>query len=287
MAHLSEHRRRQIEMHRQVADMYRRRARLPWAQEFQEERNRLLVSLGPDRRAARVLDLGCGTGILLGRLSERYRLVVGLDLSHEMLLGFDPTTTAPGAHVGLVRGDMTTLPFADRSVDLVFCRSALHHMDDEIGVLREVRRVLRPGGRLVVGEPANDNPLFRLARFVARRLPSFGKTHTIDRAYTRKQLRALFDAAGLEVRREVRFGFVAYALLDNPDLVPVLSWLPVAWANGVARALRSLDRLLARLPVVRSLSWYVLLDVRPREEGTARSVADHEMEAARHVESGR
>ena len=55
-------------------------------------------------------------------------------------------------HVALVRGDMTSLPCRAGSFDLVLCRSALHHMEDEVGVLSEIRRVLAPGGSLVLGE---------------------------------------------------------------------------------------------------------------------------------------
>lgn len=261
MAGLSDHARSQVEMHRNVAEMYRRRAGYPFADAFQNERNELFLALAPVREDALALDLGCGTGVMLDTLAARYRRLVGLDLSAEMLEGYDGSRLPPGRAVRLVRGDMTTLPFASGRFDVVVCRSALHHMDDEVAVLREMARVLAPGGSVVLGEPANDNLLTRAARAWVRRRPSYGKIHTIDRAYTRAQLRALLSAAGLVVRRERRFGFVAYPLCDNPDLVPVLKHLPAPLASGLAAALRALDRLLARVPLVRSQSWYTLLEV--------------------------
>ena len=261
MAGLSDHARSQVEMHRNVAEMYRRRAGYPFADAFQNERNELFLALAPAQEDALALDLGCGTGVMLDTLAARYRRLVGLDLSAEMLEGYDGSGLPPGRAVRLVRGDMTTLPFASGRFDVVVCRSALHHMDDEVGVLREMARVLAPGGSVVLGEPANDNLLTRAARAWVRRRPSYGKIHTIDRAYTRAQLRALLSAAGLVVRRERRFGFVAYPLCDNPDLVPVLKHLPAPLASGLAAALRALDRLLARIPLVRSQSWYTLLEV--------------------------
>ena len=261
MAGLSDHARSQVEMHRNVAEMYRRRAGYPFADAFQNERNELFLALAPAREDALALDLGCGTGVMLDTLAARYRRLVGLDLSAEMLEGYDGSRLPPGRAVRLVRGDMTTLPFASGRFDVVVCRSALHHMDDEVAVLREMARVLAPGGSVVLGEPANDNLLTRAARAWVRRRPSYGKIHTIDRAYTRAQLRALLSAAGLVVRRERRFGFVAYPLCDNPDLVPVLKHLPAPLASGLAAALRALDRLLARVPLVRSQSWYTLLEV--------------------------
>jgi len=215
----------------------------------------------PLRRDMNALDYGCGTGLLLSRLAGRYRQVIGLDLSTEMLEGCER-----GAGVRLVRGDMAALPFAEGSMAVVFCRSALHHVDDEIAVLHQIARVLEPGGRLILAEPANDNPLARAARAWVKRRPSYGKLHTIDRAFTRAQLRRLLDAAGFEVRRERRFGYLAYPLCDNPDLVPVLKMLP--FASAVGAGLRAIDRLLAAIPVVRTQSWYSILEVGRRGERT-------------------
>ncbi len=272
MAGLSEHTREQIALHRQVAHMYRRRSAYPFAEAFQDERNAILMSLAPARPApgpagtaatdvpaaatVRALDLGCGTGITIDLLVERYGEAVGVDVSQEMLDGYQ---RGPDSPVELVRADMAALPFLEGRFDVVVCRSALHHMDDEVGVLSEICRVLAPDGSLILGEPANDNVLTRAARWWVRRRPSFGKLHTIDRAYTRRQLRELLEQAGLEVRREQRFGFIAYPLCDNPDLVPVLKLLP--FAGGIAAALRAVDRLLARIPVVKNQSWYTMLEV--------------------------
>lgn len=262
MSGMSDKARHEKAMHEQVAEMYRRRDAHRFAADFQRERNDILMSLTPTARDAVALDLGCGTGITLLDLSERYDRVVGVDLSREMLAGFDPARVAPGRSVSIAQADMAALPLRSGSIDLVLCRSALHHMDDEVGVLAEACRVLKPDGRLVLGEPANDNVVTRLARWWVRRRPSYGKVHTIDRAYTQRQLRELLAAADLEVEREVRFGFVAYPLCDNPDLVPVLKWLPFSTAIGAA--LRAVDRGLSRVPLVRTQSWYTMLQVRRR-----------------------
>lgn len=262
MAGLTEHRKDQIEMHREVAAMYKRRAALRFAEEFQQERNDILLALAPRDGVRRAIDLGCGTGLMLHRLAERFPVVAGVDISHEMLTGFDASRAPNGAHVGLARGDMAALPLAGDSFGVVLCRSALHHMDDEVAVLTEVCRILAPDGRLILGEPANDFPVFRLARWWVRRRPSFGKIHTIDRAYTRAQMRSMLERAGLKVTREVRFGFIAYVLCDNPDLVPVLKKLPAGLALGISRALRKLDALLARVPLIKNWSWYTMIEAR-------------------------
>jgi len=268
MTGLSEHARDQVEMHRSVAEMYRRRAGYPFADAFQEERNGLLLELAPDRPLGRALDLGCGTGVMLDRLGQRYPRVTGLDISQEMLEGFDLSALRPGLAVTLLRGDMGALPLRTASFDVIVCRSALHHMEDEHAVLAEIARVLKPDGRLVLGEPANDNVLTRAARAFVRRRPSYGKIHTIDRAYTRRQLRDLLTGAGLRVVREVRFGFLAYPLCDNPELVPVLKHLP--YTGAIAAALRAVDRGLSHVPLLRTQSWYTLLEV-ARADGAGRA----------------
>ena len=150
MSGLSEHARQQVELHRQVAHMYRRRSQWAWAEAFQEERNALLMDLVPARPQGVALDLGCGTGVMLDHLGRRFPRVLGLDLSQEMLEGFDLTRLRAGLTVSLLRGDMAALPLRTASVDVIVCRSALHHMDDEAGVLREIARVLEPGGLAVL-----------------------------------------------------------------------------------------------------------------------------------------
>lgn len=100
-----------------------------------------LLGTGPGR----CLDLACGTGINLHRLTEADWTVTGVDLSADQL-----RLARRRAPVGveLIQADATALPFADASFDAVAC--ALLHTDvaDFVAVCREAARVLAPGGRL-------------------------------------------------------------------------------------------------------------------------------------------
>lgn len=112
-----------------------------------------LAGLGPDGRA---LDVACGSGKLtaeLRRLAPR-GLVVGLDFSGEMLR----VAAAEAAGPGYVRGDGLRLPFRDGAFDGVTVAFGLRNFADPQRGLREMRRVLRPGGRAVVLEFVRPKP---------------------------------------------------------------------------------------------------------------------------------
>lgn len=108
----------------------------------------------------RALDVGCGTGVLAGRLARAGYVVVGLDPSQGMLdvmAETEPEVTG-------VRGDGAELPFADGEFDLVTTVAALHHIAEPAAVhstLGEMARVTRPGGRIVVWDHNPRNPYWR------------------------------------------------------------------------------------------------------------------------------
>ena len=108
-----------------------------------------------DTSYPRVLDAGCGTGIMLGWL-ERYskgRTVYGIDFSREAL-GFSRLR----GHKKLVQGDISNLPFPSDSFHLITCFDVLPHIpfDNALTALSELHRVLVPGGLLYIRVPANQ-----------------------------------------------------------------------------------------------------------------------------------
>lgn len=101
-------------------------------------------------REGRILDAGCGTGAILNRLGNR-KAHVGIDLSPDALA----FCRRRGLRA-LTRGDVGVLPFADGTFDAVISSSVLYHqwVPDVGQALVEVRRVLRPGGLLLLNLPA-------------------------------------------------------------------------------------------------------------------------------------
>ena len=113
---------------------------------------------------ADVLEIGCGTGLLLERVAEVSRSAVGVDLSPGMLQG------AVARGLDVVQADAVALPFASESFDLVFSFKVLAHIESIREALKEAARVTRPGGVMLL---EFYNPLS--LRYLAKRLAGPGQ----------------------------------------------------------------------------------------------------------------
>lgn len=113
-------------------------------------------------RGDKVLDLGCGFGRHAFEAARRGADVVALDAGHDEVLGVAATFAAmveagelaPGSlHAAAVQGDALHLPFPDDSFDRVICSEVLEHIPDDVAAMRELARVLRPGGTMAITVP--------------------------------------------------------------------------------------------------------------------------------------
>jgi ubiquinone/menaquinone biosynthesis C-methylase UbiE len=156
-----------------------------------------LLAWGAARRAERVLDVATGGGHTALAFAGIVRRVVAYDLTEPMLAAARAHTRARGAgNVEFVAGDADALPFRDESFDVVTCRTAAHHFGDVAAAVRQMHRVLRPGGSLllqdILGHDDADANAFIL-EVEKRRDPS----HV--RSYRAAQWKAFLRAAGLTV----------------------------------------------------------------------------------------
>ena len=159
--------------------------------------------LSPD---SRVLDLGCGRGGMVELFWQKVGLAAGMDPDARSL------TEHRAAGMSVVSGRGENIPFAADSFDLVVCIWVLEHLRSPETVLREVRRVLRPGGHFVFLTPNLRNPLLAFNR-LGRALPQlqrrlvprlYGRVEADTfpvqyRANTEGAIRSLAQRAGLEV----------------------------------------------------------------------------------------
>lgn len=109
----------------------------------------LLSDLYPRTGQLNILDIGCGTGAMLDELAP-FGSVVGADFSPEALR----FCRSRGSSYPLTRADVRRLPFADNTFDIVTAMDIVEHIDDDKAACAEVRRVLKPGGRLFATVPA-------------------------------------------------------------------------------------------------------------------------------------
>jgi len=124
-----------------------------------------------DHQNREVLDIGCGNGRLAIKLSEKARAVTGIDLD-EKLIDFASTYAESNGIGNLVFKTMsaTELKFESNSFDLVIMPWMVHMLKDRATALAEVKRVLRPGGQLIIFGLWGDCDYDRIARhFVSRR----------------------------------------------------------------------------------------------------------------------
>jgi ubiquinone/menaquinone biosynthesis C-methylase UbiE len=156
-----------------------------------------IVRAARPRPSDTALDVACGPGLLVCGLARRVRNATGIDLTPAMLEQARKTQAAQGlTNVSWDQGDVSAMPYEDGRFDIVTCRFAFHHFPAPLPILREMRRVCRPGGRVVVadsapvaGKDAAFNAMERL------RDPS----HT--RALPEEEMAALFTEGGLPAPR--------------------------------------------------------------------------------------
>ncbi|MFT4586980.1 MAG: SAM-dependent methyltransferase [Candidatus Binatia bacterium] len=158
---------------------------------------------------ASVLDAGCGFGGTLRQLSEQ-------DLELKLTgLNIDPrqihrarsqqvSVDESGVHIGHTCGDATEMPFADESFDAVLALELTCHFEERAPFFAEARRVLRPGGRLVVADYASSGPVKPLAAAVDFCLgPLFTRVYgRLNCKLTFNDYRRLTEAHGFEVARK-------------------------------------------------------------------------------------
>jgi len=142
---------------------------------------RALIEQVNARAGQHVLDLGCGTGTLTVALANRYpsAAITGLDADAEALAIAQGKAHSTGVLMNLTHGRAEALPFAEASFDRVVSSLFFHHLtlQQKAAVLREVQRVLNPGGELHVadwGRPANA--VMRGAFFTVQLLDGFETT---------------------------------------------------------------------------------------------------------------
>ncbi len=159
-----------------------------------------IVHMAAAGREDTVLDVACGPGLLTCAFARNVRHATGIDLTPAMLDQAREVQKQQGlSNLTWDQGDVLPLPYPDASFSIVSARFAFHHFLDPLAVLKEMRRVCRKGGRIVVADSAP----------AAAKADSFNAMERLRdpshvRAFPLEELKALFAGAGLpEPRTEM------------------------------------------------------------------------------------
>jgi ubiquinone/menaquinone biosynthesis C-methylase UbiE len=191
----------------------------------------------------RILDAGCGVGAFVERLREFSPDVQGFDIERESVLrGIEDV---PGLSVAVAEH----LPYRDGAFDVILMHEVLEHVEDDLASLREMRRVLAPGGRLVVFCPNRLYPFETHGIFIGKKyffgnwplvnyLPDFLRDRLVPhaRVYTKDKLRRIYRKAGFraEIHSFVYPGF-DHIMAQRRYVGRALRWLLYPLENSRLR----------------------------------------------------
>ena len=175
----------------------------------------------------RAVDLGCGTGPYLPLLAALAREVIGIDIAPAMLDEARRNLPREAANVTLTQGSVLDTPFPDGHFDIGVCVGVIEYFDDPSSVLREIWRILKPGGHIVCTVPnlVGLRRVSGLPRTVSIMLPPSWKIalgarfdqlrgrepnasrYYLGASFTKGQIRRLVAGAGLEVAALITSGY--------------------------------------------------------------------------------
>jgi ubiquinone/menaquinone biosynthesis C-methylase UbiE len=193
-----------------------------------------------------VLEVGCGTGLILGRVAQFARRAAGVDLSGGML------AKAADRRLSVAQASATALPVRDASFDVAYSFKVLAHVQDIRTAMAEMARVVRPGG-WVLAEFYNQRSLRRLVKAVKQ--PSAISASTDDEAvYTR------YDSAD-----DIR-GYLPPELtwVTSRGIRIVTPAAQVLRVPVVGSLVRRAEEVLADLPVARELGGFLVVCAQKR-----------------------
>jgi ubiquinone/menaquinone biosynthesis C-methylase UbiE len=243
---------RAVTVHQEQAGLFESRyeqyERDPYFDSFTYSRRKLEQVLAhyldtlPD--GARLLDVGCGTGNLLERLGGRFECA-GCDPAEEMLRRAH--TRNPGVELKVAAAE--ALPFEDGRFDAVLCIEVVRYLADPGPALRELARVLRPGGlALVTFTPLGTTSLYPLVNALTSRVRLPGLTHVRQHFHSVGAVERLLAGAGfgrVEVNARYFGPFIYLNRLSRPATSVLLRrWEPVDDRLARTRALRNVANLL-------------------------------------------
>ena len=202
-----------------------------------------------DGEGGRMLDNGCGTGILCEFAPKDN--IFGVDISEKMLI------KVKDRNCKVVLGDSQILPFRSECFDVIFSRGLVHHLRNPSRGIAEMYRVLQKGGEIVLAD-TNESVISKIPRIFARKGGHFPKEH---KNFNRVEYLKLIEKE-FEIEKVLFFGYFAYPLMVAPDVIDIFKYVP--FKTFSSRVLLKLDELISQIHWVNTQSWAILVKARKK-----------------------
>ncbi len=203
------------------------------------------------KKDMRVLDVGCANGLFMMPLADKCASITGIDINSKMLGIAQEKMYEHGIkNINLVRQSAMSMGFPDDHFDVAYCYSLLPLVPDPSMVIKEITRVLKPGGLALLDVPGRYN-LSRV--FFSRIYRRHG--HPGIKSFARMQILTLLDECDLDVLEEHALGFAA-----QWRYVPGLHWCKFLEKVFHKPGRRDLDYRISNVDLLRPLAnrWYLV-----------------------------
>lgn len=144
-----------------------------------------------------ILEIGCSSGFMLAKMQKAFPKanLIGADVVHEPLIRL--SNSLPD--IPIMRFDLVNCPFPDNCIDVVVMLNVLEHIEDDLTAIRQIYRILKPGGVAILEVPAGPH-LY----------DSYDKVLNHYRRYTLSQLQLLIKQQGFTINKQSHLGFFIY-----------------------------------------------------------------------------
>lgn len=191
------------------------------------------------RRGAAVLDVGSGTGINLIEAARWFapaRLLCGIDIAPGMVAVAQAKTSRLGIPAQFAVGDAEQLPYPDGLFDLVICNSVFHWFHDRPKAMREMARVLRPGGQLalICASQPSFNEWFHFMDAIMGQVTGGRAKSTVPNLPGAQEIAAYAGAAGLMINYMQNPVF-RDMVREPEEFVRLMSTVAPQWAVDLTR----------------------------------------------------
>ena len=171
---------------------------------------------------------------ILAWAAERGAHAFGIDISEPTVTQAKAAFTRGSGPLRAAAADVRALPFCDASFDAIYSMGTIEHFDETEQAVREMARVLKPGGHAIIGVPNRHDPFLR--PLLATVLQAIGLyAYGYEKSYSRRALRAMLERAGFEVAAET-------AILFIPGALRMLDLACHSWCRPFARVTGALVR---------------------------------------------